>query len=56
VAERAYVRGRVAPCLLRRASVARCTTWFTKGFDIEFHAMLTEGGVREMRFERVVVG
>ena len=32
----------------------RGTTRITKGFEIEFHAMLTEGGVREMRFERVV--
>jgi hypothetical protein len=36
------------------AFVRRCTTQLTKGFEIEFRAVLTAGGAPEVRFERVV--
>jgi hypothetical protein len=32
-----------------------CTTRFTKKFEIEFRALLTDGA-QEVRFERVAVG
>jgi hypothetical protein len=32
------------------------TTHFTKGFEIEFRALLTDGAQEEVRFERVAVG
>ena len=32
----------------------RCTTRSTKGFEIEFRALLTDGAQEEVRFERVV--
>ena len=34
---------------------SRCTTQITKGFEIEFHALLTDGR-QEVRFERMAVG
>jgi hypothetical protein len=33
-----------------------CTTRFTKEFEIEFRALLTDGAQEEVRFERVAVG
>ncbi len=33
-----------------------CTTRSTKGFEIEFCALLTDGAHEEVRFERVAVG
>jgi hypothetical protein len=30
-----------------------CTTGSTKGFEIEFRALLTDGAQEEVRFERV---
>jgi hypothetical protein len=36
--------------------ISRCTTRSTKGFEIEFRALLTDGAQAEVRFERVAVG
>jgi len=33
-----------------------CTTRSTKGFEIEFRALLTDGAQEVVRFERVAVG
>ncbi len=33
-----------------------CTTRSTKGFEIEFRALLSDGAQEEVRFERVAVG
>jgi hypothetical protein len=33
-----------------------CTTRSTKGFEIEFRTLLTEGAQEVVRFERVAVG
>jgi hypothetical protein len=33
-----------------------CTTRSTKGFEIEFRALLTNGAQEEVRFERMAVG
>ncbi len=35
-------------------STPRCTTRSTKGFEIEFRALLTDRAQEEVRFERVV--
>ncbi len=36
--------------------ISTCTTRSTKGFEIEFSALLTDGAQEEVRFERVAVG
>jgi hypothetical protein len=36
--------------------ISRCTTRSTKGFEIEFRALLTDGAQQEVCFERVAVG
>ena len=36
--------------------ISSCTTRSTKGFEIEFRALLTDGAQEEVRFERVAVG
>ena len=33
-----------------------CTTQLTKGFEVEFRALLTDGAQAEVRFERMAVG
>ena len=37
-------------------SVSPCTTRSTKGFEIEYRTLLTDGAQEEVRFERVAVG
>ncbi len=37
-------------------SACPCTTRSTKGFEIEFRALLSDGAQEEVRFERVAVG
>jgi hypothetical protein len=36
--------------------IAPCTTRSTKGFEIEFRALLTDGAQEEVRVERVALG
>ena len=38
------------------APISSCTTRSTKGFEIEFRALLNDGAQEEERFERVAVG
>jgi hypothetical protein len=35
--------------------VSPCTAQLTKGFEVEFRALLTDGAQEEVRFERMAV-
>ena len=37
------------------STMSPCTTQITKGYEIEFRALLTDGAQEEVRFERVAV-
>ena len=43
-------------CLAYDLLSSRCTTQLTKGFKIEFHALLLGHGTQRVRLERVAVG
>ena len=49
-------RSQAQPAACTASTTSPCTTRSTKGFEIEFRALLNDGAQEEVRFERVAAG